>query len=295
MRRFAWTVGVVVLACGCGSAAAPLDSGTDAPTPDAGPCGVCSETLPRCDLATSSCVECLEAADCAAGRPFCVEGRCLECTSDVDCDDPTASRCGGGTCGACITDFECAHLSATPMCDVARRRCVECTGETEAARCGDRACAREEGVCTENARGTLDFCEPCRADSECLVGACVPHAFMDEPVGTFCFVEAAEGACASDELVLRRPYSTAAWAISVDGREATYCLPPATTTCAGIRSTRLASACHRDEVCGATGVADGHCTSELRCSYLCSGERDCPSGHVCSGEPMHCVLEDVAP
>lgn len=73
--------------------------------PDAGACGECSndddcvgaKTGPRCDTKTSSCVACLEAADCAEGVCEPKMSTCVECVGDQDCGPDeacTANECG---------------------------------------------------------------------------------------------------------------------------------------------------------------------------------------------------------
>lgn len=73
--------------------------------PDAGACGECSsdddcmgaKTGPRCDTKTSSCVACLEAADCAGAVCETTKNTCVECVGDQDCgpeESCTTNKCG---------------------------------------------------------------------------------------------------------------------------------------------------------------------------------------------------------
>lgn len=71
----------------------------------------------------------------------------------------------------------------------------------------------------------------------------------------------------------------------------TYCMPPTTTTCEGIRDTQSVS-CTMDSECGIDGLDDGYCplvgTGALACSYRCGGAFDCADPLGCGGTPQHC-------
>jgi hypothetical protein len=221
-----------------------------------------------------------------------VEGACAGCDDAADCGEADASRCDPSTneCAACALDEDCAHLTATPVCDEARGTCAACTADTEGARCGPNACIVATGTCGSRARGSQDTCDACEADSECAPGRrCLEHVFMGSSVGTFCLLDAA-GGCGDTDLT-RRPYSTRREATSLGGEEATYCFPPVTTTCAGIRDTRSV-ACTADEMCGLPGVSDGYCptggSGAGACTYRCGGAFDCADPLACGGTPQHC-------
>jgi len=275
-----------------------IDEGTDAGTPDAGPCGMtCPAATPVCNDATGECVQCTSAAGaaCTGATPLCdtTSNTCVACLTNSDCSMSGASECALATrtCVGCTADAACMRFAGTPVCDEGRATCVACTGDTEAARCGAFSCRRSDGACTTTMRASLDTCDACAADSECLSGRrCVEHVFMGTSTGRFCFLDASMGGC-GDTDAARRPYSTRSMLTSVDGVAATYCMPPVATTCAGIRDTR-SLACTTSDMCGIAGLADGYCPTggpgAGACSYECGGAFDCASTLNCAGTPQHC-------
>ena len=302
--------------------AGPVDGGmADGGTPDAfvpvdgGPCSRCpaarpvcvadacvecmtdahcasSAGGPNCDPDTNTCVGCVDRGDCAAPTPACVMNECVACDAASDCTAVGASRCDATTnaCAACAADADCTHLSATPVCDEGRGTCVACTGDTEAARCGANSCRRSDGVCTGTARGSRDVCDSCEADSECVTGRrCVNHVFGGTDLGGFCFLDAT-GGC-GDTVSALRPYRTPTELTSVDGALATYCMPPTSTTCAGIRDTQ-STTCTTSSDCGVVGLDDGYCPamapSAGTCTYRCAGSLDCDELLNCGGSPQRC-------
>ncbi len=259
---------------------------------DAGPCGVvCSGDTPYCNETLGACVACLDSSHCTTpGALACRDdGVCVECTLPLHCELPERSRCEASSCVACAGTEDCEHLGLTPVCDTARMRCVQCTGATEAEYCNAFSCRRSDGTCTSTPRDSRNVCQPCEADSECMTGQrCVVDSIGGVEVGSFCFYDQAVGGC-GDSVAARRPYSTPTPLDSVDAVGAVYCMPPSSTTCAGIFATRSV-ACSVDTQCGVADVADGYCPTPL-CSYLCTGDVDCPSGLVCStSAPRHCRL-----
>lgn len=88
------------------------DGGSDAGAlPDAGPCGGCSADTPICDVATNTCVGCLDDTDCAAPTPLCdpMRNTCAACLDDSECADDDRCTVDACTMGACTNDIE-------PMC-----------------------------------------------------------------------------------------------------------------------------------------------------------------------------------
>lgn len=276
----------------------------------------CTDEAPVCDTTTSACVGCLSPADCPGtvldacvatvcvgcddradcmddpGLPACVGNTCRQCDMNTDCPS-TAARCDLGTnsCTSCTADTDCTRFGATPVCDEGRGVCVQCTGDTEAARCGVNSCRRSDGTCTMQRVGQLGACDSCEADSECTPGRrCVRHVFSGTDMGSFCFIDASMGGCGDTDST-RRPYRTRTPLTSIDGIAATYCMPPATTTCAGIRDTQ-SQPCATNTDCGDPRVADGYCpptgTSAMVCTYPCGGGFDCRSTLNCGDSPAHC-------
>jgi hypothetical protein len=111
----------------------------------------------------------------------CPEAGC-PCKTDVDCTDPSLTKCAGGVCVACTptddrcpvgryctsqnectvgckSDAECLMLSpSAPYCNQTRRQCVQCKMKSDcqgtqvcspSGTCVD-ACAGEAGACTGN-------------------------------------------------------------------------------------------------------------------------------------------------
>jgi hypothetical protein len=169
---------------------------------------------------------------------------------------------------------------------------VECTGATEAERCGDNACKQSTGECTAVERGTLLACQACEADSECAARLkCVDHVFGAQSFGTHCFFEQGTTGCA-DADVGRRPYSKPAMLTSVDGEEADYCFP--ITTCKAVEDATAmgvggGKTCSTQAACGDVDVNDGYCPDSGgamgKCSYQCEENYDCPGTGftLCSG------------
>lgn len=232
---------------------------------------------------------------CDGATPFCDDAKeCVECLETTDCDDPTKSVCDEGACVGCEENADCERFADTPVCDEGSGACVECTPDTEAARCGDFTCSSLTNTCTNQEPGLLDACDACESDSQCAPDRmCVQHRFgVDETdVGYFCFLVKGATGC-GDTVELRRPYRRSVEAISLDGSALeTYCFPPATTTCEGIRDTQNKS-CTQDSECGVPELNDGYCPTTGPgaglCSYPCGGGVDCNGVLSCGGSPQHC-------
>lgn len=260
-----FTLALLSAACETGAPAAqddadqPIDSGADA-----GSCSGC-------------------------GTAHCVAGSCVDCTAateHIDCP-LSAPSCAAGVCARCTADAGCSNRSATPVCDESSGACVACTADEERARCGLNSCSSISHTCTSTARGSLDVCDACESDSECMFGyRCVMHSFQGAAAGHFCLLSEAQQSC-------RAPYSNVEILTSIDGVRATYCLPPPLTTCEGIRA--LGTPCTVDDECGDPDLDDGVCPSSGpgagSCSYLCADNLDCAPrrGTACDGTPRRCL------
>ncbi|MCA9581912.1 MAG: hypothetical protein KC416_08955, partial [Myxococcales bacterium] len=226
---------------------------------------------------------------CGGATPICdgEVGECVECTSAEHCTDRARSRCdeGIGACEACGSDGDCAHLGATPHCDLggAAGVCVECTteGATESTACGPKSCDAELRTCTDTTRGTVPSCGPCRADSECQdpEARCVPMTYQDKAYGAYCLRKVSAG-CAE-------PFGVVINGVSVSGDPKTdYCgIDQAALTCDAVRRlldnqgcpSGKASDCKAEAaVCAMVGVFAN------RCTYACSGVAQCPKGEPLS-------------
>lgn len=218
-------------------------------------------------------------------------GECVGCLTDNDCSNPTPV-CNEGTCTGCTAHADCAERDDDALsCDASTGRCEACTPDTEEERCGPFSCSSVTLTCTTTMRGNQDTCDSCEADSECASGRkCVMHTFDGTEVGYFCFLDSADGGCGDSDMA-RRPYRTRVELTSIDGIEATYCMPPVTTTCEGIRDTQSTS-CTMDSECGADELSDGYCPNVGSgmglCSYRCGGAVDCADPLSCGGTPQHC-------
>jgi hypothetical protein len=283
-----------------GSAGSAGAAGTQSP----GPCPQgCSAPAAVCDPGSDQCVQCLAKTDCNPGQVCTDQRTCVQCVADDDCQEATAARCdpNANACLGCNQDAHCTRFAATPVCNEASGHCVACTLDTEAARCGTKACALSTGTCTTTDRGTVTACYACQADAECLNGMkCVEQTFGNpaQSVGTFCFLRAdsTDHRCANFHPATSRPYSLELATTSVDGTADTYCLP--VTTCAAYADVVGGlgpKSCATDSECGAPALADGFCLQSGpaigKCSYECLSANDCPeNGFInCTGAATkHC-------
>lgn len=160
----------------------------------------CAAPTPHCDIqrdpADSVCVGCLGHPDCAGG--LCIDKRCVTCdvASDVGCEAP-AAQCvevpdGGPRCVECSVDEDCQDPSKT-VCDVSTGQCVACTTDGRGCAEGER-CVLSQSVeagapdaspspapqCIECTVETAE--DDCRADAPyCVGGRCaVCEPTLDE-------------------------------------------------------------------------------------------------------------------
>ena len=280
--------------------------------------GDCGGDEPECDVDTHECVECLSDTMCDAAAPVCganhrcgactdhascagkagtdrcdtrltspTQGECVQCLVHDDCANPTP-QCTNGTCVACTGDAACAAREGTEVCNTldgaeTEGQCVECTADTEEAGCGEKACKRSTGECTDVDRGTLTPCTSCEADSECEVGAkCVVQSFDGASFGPYCFFERAATSGCADMVPALRPYSQTMMLESIDGIQANYCLPITTCKARADATGDIPRSCTGPDGCGEPGVPDGYCiesahpTAGGKCSYHCEQSYDCP-------------------
>ena len=285
----------------------------------------CSATpaASRCDAAT--CVPCLADEDCAgderfdgADLPACKQGEagasnvcvecttnehcpgesvcnaatnlCVECTTNEHCPDPDASVCNVETnaCQSCQTNDDCRGIAAGDVCF--DESCVECTSEDDSA-CGGNSCDPVAFSCTNTERGSVQLCEPCKADSECmnLVGSTTRRCIVlpqseDE---AYCFGEPA------DTLGCTGPFPISLRGNTRSGHSGDrHCIiRSSVTTCEAVRSFFSAELCGRDDrsdpfACAQEGAHCGTVDGNAgRCTIGCLGPADCPAGFglECSG------------
>lgn len=249
-------------------------------------------------------------AGCTPGGMRCVDstvGNRQTCTEDVafpGCTDwKDSARCGvaapvcsgDGACGRCARDSDCAGFEGTKVCDTSSGSCVQCTPATEVAQCKDPnpsdalkapACEPRANTCTGAPRDSIDACQLCVSDTECINGlACVPTKFNGAH-GNFCLKKDDGAACPVGNSALRE-------ATSILGVTAFYCFPDeALTTCEAVADFQ--SSCTSDDDCGAAGVDDGKCmpvgaSGAKRCTYECDAPADCSAASSCFGAgPKYC-------
>ncbi len=283
---------------GTGGVAGSSSGGAGEGGSTGGQASACTEecTAPKgvCDEDAKKCVGCLVDDDCKEGGATLCDAAsktCVECLAATDCTDVTKAACLDGECSSCAQDADCARLSETPVCDEPSGSCVACTKDKEEELCGEFSCSSLTHTCTETKRGIRDVCDPCESDSECATGRrCVQQVFGSTEVGHFCFFDQAQGGC-GDTVPARKPYRTKLEATSIDEVPGTFCLPPTSTTCQGIRDTQ-SKTCSQDTDCGVADVDDGYCPSVGSgagfCSYGCNGDLDCKGTLTCGGSPEHC-------
>ena len=125
----------------------------------------CGSVL-KCDQETNRCELCLAHEDCAAiygdSRPFCSypHGTCLECRGSKDCSEQFPV-CSNGVCVQCTTDMECEEAG---ICDVASGVCVECMDNSQ---CWNALPYCRGGRCAQ----CLDDSQ-CRNGTTCINGVC---------------------------------------------------------------------------------------------------------------------------
>src|SRR5690606_4774009 len=134
-------------------------------------------------------------------------------------------------------------------------------------------------------QSTLDICEPCIADAECLIGQnCIPLQYTggSTPVelGGFC-MKLAPG-CSP-------PFSAGAInRVSLSGAAATnYCGVRAKfTTCPAIADLVDGKLCAESSECG-TEHSEGRCETvnlgaNKKCTYSCTSSNQCVDGNACN-------------
>jgi hypothetical protein len=141
---------------------------------DAGPrrgsCVVCrsnadcsQSAAPVCDAASATCRP-RQASDCPAGSVFDPASRtCIECMDATDCaDTPATPVCVGNSCVQCEVDTQCSSDGA-PFCSTATHSCVACTSLNDQTAADARCAAKgTDAVCVTrgNYSGQCGACDP---------------------------------------------------------------------------------------------------------------------------------------
>lgn len=254
----------------------PVDSGqppVDAfvPTPDAGPCGGCSDDK-HCRESDSTCVECLGDGDCGSGRCELESGTCVGCTEQTDCDERERSRCNPATsmCTACVENEDCSHINGFGVCNAGE--CVQCT--STAGECGGNPCT-VDNVCSNFGEGEQEACEPCDTDANCQGDDyfCVPMEFKGEARGGYCLQDYAAGSCT-------QPYAFQTMVITtLSGiQNKTFCgIDESLTTCEAVRALEANALCSTgpSEGCAEGGICRRVSNVDNRCTYECRDHVEC--------------------
>lgn len=271
----------------------------------------------HCLVSTGQCVACLNASHCAsrAAASACdtTTYQCRPCTSDNECASvPGLNVCQAGTCVQCAgakrtacgedrpacnaTTFSCETCKAdsdcsrfNKVCDEASARCVACTVDTEAARCGNRSCNPATFACTQTPRGSVEACSPCVADSECMTDhRCIALNFRGEALGGYCLRREPTGSGCAQPYPIRITRASLSRAPS-----ANYCgFSEERTSCDAIRALLTNKGCPGGATeCEAEGAVCGTVGTFIqRCSYTCTGSAECPAFAPCptSGTNLYC-------
>lgn len=198
---------------------------------------------------------------------------CVGCIGNADCTDPTTSTCGAAmTCEPCTDAAGCAHLTGTPICDDGT--CVECSAADDSA-CGANSCDPATGTCTSTPKASVDQCEPCVADSECMTDfACVPMQFQGTDRATGFCLPVDNGGCSA-------PLPVSVTRTSLSGVSGDYCtLNEALTTCEGMLDYNTPN-CTDASDCGNPNLDDALCEpidfDVAHCTIGCDASEQCPS------------------
>jgi len=252
-----------------GQGGTPADGGMDAPGAHCvsnDDCAGKTGTL-ACDLATNTCVECLDDSTCSGAKPACAGTSCVECTGS------NASACTGTTaicepskhqCIACVVDGDCKTAEKS-FCS--QNSCVACADSNACkARDGGKPVCAASGACVEcdtdkDCHGTAPFCGPqktCQSCNDVGADACTT---LNGGVTPVC---AASGACVQC------------------GKDAD-CSPTSTTPfCSEAGACVACSSAPAGRNCMTLTTTKPACSTTGAC-VECVANSDCPDGKpVCS-------------
>lgn len=281
--------------------------------------------LPVCNPATNTCVTCIGNGDCTtAGAPVCnlATNSCVNCVVDAEC--PRGQRCQrnvctpgcgpnqpcpmnqvcstAGQCVQCTSDSQCG--GATPKCDLASNRCVQCLpGPNDVCPMGDycrpdftceRGCKTgtdcPSGVCLPNRS-----CATCTQDAQCAAGnicsngTCTPACSATNPCGSG--RDCCNGRCVDGQ---NDPANCGACGKACGAQDA--CCQGA---CKALNSTADCGAC--GVTCGAgSSCCNSACTATNSltncggCGIVCGADQFC-DGTVCRNQtfPEFCANRNV--
>jgi hypothetical protein len=131
-------------------------------------------------------------------------------------------------------------------------------------------------MCTQTAKDSVEVCEPCVADSECVAGyVCVSMQFDGVARDSAYCLPIDEGGCSA-------PYPNAETRTTVSGDDADICtINESLATCEAVLD--YGAPCGDASDCGADGLDDGLCEpiefGGAACTLTCSGfdSMECPN------------------
>jgi hypothetical protein len=178
-RLSSWTWKTTLIAGACSLLVGGLMAacGDDPGDDDPGDGDGCILGGHKCDFGCADnlgCVECLADLDCESGKPFCVLGKCQECSGSDEC--PTGQACFPREfkCEpACTDDGDCAPDEE--LCEPLSGACVGCLDDDD--------CGGKEPVCEPN----RDQCSECASDLDC--GAAKPACNLQDGKCKECLVD----------------------------------------------------------------------------------------------------------
>lgn len=277
---------------------------------------------PFCDVARETCVACLTASDCGAGK-LCQSEACVAlkgCGQNADCTDPAAPVCDVAqrACVQCLRQGDCTSPS-TPVCD-GTHHCVsgaQCTADPQCAKPTPR-CQLTSGHCVA-CLTNVDcpqplVCDPkqficlqpaatgCTVDKDCASNPAAPHCKPAASGGT-CVACTADAQCPAGQICDPASNACAVKQCGVD----TDCASP-TPRCDLADSPHLcvaclangdcpnggtcqpdhtcqapANFCNADQDC-ATNVAGPHCKTASHTCVACLVPADCGIGKTCTAQ-----------
>lgn len=283
----------------------------------------CGDPAKICIEATKTCVACTaDAGTCAAGE-LCdvLRGECVQCLTNADCKDPSASVCDvtSHTCQGCkeANAMDCSHIEGKQVC--LESKCVQCTKDKLAAclvqqsptKTVQNACHALTHTCTDDEVKKTPPCGECVSDAQCTPGhVCVAMTFGGQPIaGKWYCQPVLDGLNCS----AKRPYVVLANnQVTVDDDRADICTLR-TSSCSA-QSDYLKKFCGLDQdnrpialndagvpavpsvkgdntLCGLAGRDDGYCVEAQpglhRCTVACVEVQDCPMAAPACANQTH--------
>jgi Cys-rich repeat protein len=246
-------------------------------------CGQDSDCGPGHRCIGAQCVPtCTTAADCkGTTTPTCVQGLCVACTHDTDCQSwtPDTPHCAqGGLCVQCDTQGQCPMNPADPgQADLkvcVGSICMQCGGDSPAA--ADAYCAANypsSPFCANvtGKSGPSQTCVQCRSGDHCINVPGKPHCLNGDCVGCI-----ADPDCPSGQHC-----GTGNVCVSCDQ---THGCAPGTLCSINGRCVQ----CEQEGDCATQAGGRIHCQTGTGACVVCRGDGDCPPGTHCTPDGSGC-------